>query len=229
MKSLPNIIVLLFCLHGMTFAQSAFLEDNQSATAVSAGSALNKDAFSAGGTIAFSIKGRVDLRLTIGETFYSGINYSRTAFAPTFEFQIMKSTPDHPVAIAAGFSAEVATYSDDYNSQNEISTADLSFFGNIYHNFSLGKGIVVQPAYELHYTRGLAQAQDVSGNYRLSYSGVAYESASQTTETDVESWLHSIGLTFSFTTSPSTQLLVSPSVAMTSTITTWGAEVGIIF
>ncbi len=207
------------------FAQSAFLEDNQNATAISAGSALNKDAFSVAGTMAFSIKGRFDIRLTLGEIFYSEIHYSGTAFAPTFEFQIVKSTSGHPVAIAAGFSAEVATFTDNYNSQNEISTADFSLFGNIYHNYSLGKGVIVQPTYELHYTRGLTQSHEVSGNY----FGITYQSSSQTTETNLELWLHIVGLTFSFKTSPSTQLLVSPSISMTSQITTWDAELGIIF
>lgn len=219
--------------NSIMFAQSAFLEDGQSATAVSAAFASNKDAFSIGGTMAFSIKGRFDIRLTLGLASYSTIHYSGTVFSPTFELQIMKCSPQHPVGLSAGFSVETATYTDDYNLQAELSNADISLFGNIYHNFSLGKGVIVQPAYELHYLRGISQSHEVFSYrqyyYYFGYFGYIDHSSSQTAETNIESWLHIVGLTFSFKTSPSTQLVATPSIAMTSKLTTWGAELGIIF
>jgi hypothetical protein len=212
----------LFLVPFTGFAQSAFLPDGKNGTEISIGTGITHETFGYGGTFGFSVKGRLDLRFAL--MVLSGAQKG-TAYSPTIEFHLMKSSPASPFGVSLGLSAEGGSY----GSGGEVSVVAPSIFATACYLFQTSESFGIMPAYVIRGILSFEQSNEEFGIVSPAPGGYGIQSISGSKDNERFILSQVLGAAFVFGRDGQMKFLLSPSVAVTSDAVLLGFEAGIVF
>lgn len=212
----------LFLLPFKTVAQSAFLPVGENGMELSLATAWTDELTGYGGSVGFSIKGRVDLRFAV--TFLSGPKEG-TAYSPTIEVLILKNSAISPLGVSLGLSAEMASFGPTGN----VTSDALSVFATASYLFQMSPTIGIMPVYEI---RGIFSLEQSWGSYAILPSppfGNRIRSYYQRNDTQGATLMQALGAAVIFGGDGQTKVLLSPHLAITKNTVLLGIEAAIVF
>ncbi len=219
---LVSLMGNLFLLPFETIAQSAFLPVGENGMEISVGTAWTDELTGYGGSVGFSIKGRVDLRFAV--TLFPGPK-DGTAYSPTIEVLILKSSAISPIGVSSGLSAEMASFGPT----GSVTSDALSVFATASYLFQMFPSIGIMPVYEI---RGIFSLEQSWGSYRILPStpfGNRIRSYFQRNDTQGATLMQALGAAVIFGSDGQTKVLLSPHLAITNNTVLLGIEAATVF
>ncbi len=233
MHRLPETCALFFLIAlaaQPAVAQSAYVPDGSGGTLAGFAGAFNRNAYSFGGGISFSINGRVDIGASLASVSLTNAKLSGTAFSPFLRFCAMKPAgSDPPLGVTLGLAYETATYSSDvFMGSRELSAAVVTLSAALFAEIDVGKKTIVQPIAEMLIHNNLSSSRSVITVYTYNgREGTTTLSTSTANRSTSVTWL--LGLALVPEDSKGNKYVIAPALGLSENLTSYVFGFSIVF
>lgn len=210
--------------------QSAYIPDGSGGTLAGFAGAFNKNAYSFGGGISFSINGRVDIGATLASVHLISTNLSGTAFSPFLRYCAMKPAgSDPPLGVTFGLAYETATYSSDvFAGSTELSSSVVALSAAFYADIDVGKKTIFQPAAEMLIHNNLSSSRSVITVYTYTgREGTSTISTATGSKKSSVTWL--LGFALVPEDSKGNKYVIAPALGLSENLTSYVFGFSIVF
>ncbi len=229
---MKNTIIVFTLISALTIqrgiAQSSFLDSSKNAMSFGIAYGSNNEARSIGGGIAFTLKSRFDIRLTIAFVSIPNTSFSGFGISPSFEYQLLKQGTLFPFNVSLGLSVENISYTDKYVQNNEVNIFGLSVFGGISYSIYLNDGIIVQPSYSIRHSWLHVVMKNSGLKYYYEYYHAYYSQPGLLQEVNDNLFNHDLGISFALKTGNDVNYIVTPALLISKNTPVIGVEFSII-